>query len=148
MAANKLWDKTRTASENARSVLPVLAAEYFREGRKATKSRLSHERLHRFRLKTKRFRYMLEIFGPLYGPSFRRLLNSMREVQNHLGRMSDFATMHALFLDHPRFATSVKRRANKHAAAFRAYWISEFDAEGNEDRWVTYLGRFGRTRKG
>ena len=142
-----MWDKARTASENAKAELPKLAAEYFEEGRKATHSRLSPAELHRFRLKTKRFRYTLEIFGTLYGPAFERCLSRLREVQNHLGAISDFATMRDLFHDEPALAAEMKRRGDRRAAEFRAYWKGEFDAEGEEKRWQHYLGTFaGRKR--
>ena len=137
-----MWDKARTAPDNARAELPKLTAAYFEEGRKAAHSRLSPAELHRFRLKTKRFRYTLEMFSSLYGPAIERCLSRLREVQNHLGSISDFATMRDLFHDEPALEGEMKRRGDRRAAEFRAYWKAEFDAEGEEKRWLRYLSRF------
>src|SRR5580692_6953009 len=60
--------RSKSASENARSILPKMARRYFEAGRKAIEGKRPPGELHAFRLKTKRFRYTLELFSPLYGP--------------------------------------------------------------------------------
>ena len=137
----RTWDGARTAAENVRNVLPGLTARFYQAGRKAAHTELSHRKLHRFRLKAKRFRYTLELFQGFYGPSFGQLLTGLREIQNHLGKMSDCVSMEALFEAEPKLASAARRRATKHAAEFKTYWKDEFDGEGEEERWVRYLGR-------
>jgi hypothetical protein len=44
-----------------------------------------------------------------------------------------------LFEDDPALAQGARRRAAKHAEEFAAYWMGEFDKEGEEERWAGYL---------
>ncbi|HVT95744.1 MAG TPA: CHAD domain-containing protein [Bryobacteraceae bacterium] len=135
----ELWDPEAGAAENAHAVLPGLASQYFSAGRKAVREKASHRKLHRFRLKTKRFRYTLELFHEFYDASFDVRLCRIREIQTRLGKMSDHATMADLFEDDPALAQGARRRAAKHAEEFAAYWMGEFDKEGEEERWAGYL---------
>jgi len=63
------WDETATAARNARSELPMASQRYFRAGRETLGSETTPAELHAFRLRTKRFRYSLELFRPIYGPT-------------------------------------------------------------------------------
>ncbi len=71
-------------------VLPKMARKYFEAGRKAIEGKRPPDELHGFRLKTKRFRYTLELFRPLYGPNLDRYLKALRELQGALGKVSDY----------------------------------------------------------
>src|SRR5580698_2381850 len=79
-----------TAADNARLVLPKMARKYFNAGRKAIEGKRPPDELHGFRLKTKQFRYTLELFRPVYGPNLDRYLKALRELQGALGKVSDY----------------------------------------------------------
>ena len=85
------WDGTVTAAENARTMLPVLVESYFDSGRKLIARKHNAEKLHRFRLKTKQFRYTLEMFREVYGPNLESRLELLRPVQSALGDINDCA---------------------------------------------------------
>ena len=139
------WDVTATAAENAASYLPSLAHKYFGAGRTLLQKRPSARTLHRFRLETKRFRYTLELFRPCYGPGLDQRLAKLREIQNHLGEVSDCsATIELLGRAHEPFAAFLKHRMAAKMGALHNYWLEEFDAAGQETWWTQYLMRFVR----
>ena len=45
--------------------------------------------MHKFRLRTKRFRYTLEMFKDLYGPGMLKRIESLKQVQTYLGDIND-----------------------------------------------------------
>ncbi len=148
-------DSARSAAANARAALPRAAANYFEAGRQVVEGKTSSARLHRLRLETKRFRYTLEVFAPVYGPSIDRRIDSLRQVQDRLGRINDRASIRELLAD----AVPKKSPARKALTArldreiatgvgeFLAFWKNVFDAPGQRDQWVAYLGRFAGRRK-
>ena len=83
------WKLSHNAIENAGAKLPKLAEKYFRAGRRVADKKNTPEQLHRFRIQTKRFRYSLELFGPIYGPTLDRHIASLRGIQDALGKVSD-----------------------------------------------------------
>src|SRR5262249_5894171 len=91
---------SRNAAETAGAALPRMAVKYFKAGREAANGNPSPKELHRFRIATKRFRYSLELFRPIYGPSLERQLDALRKIQNVLGKLSDYHTMQSLFANH------------------------------------------------
>ena len=148
------WDRAKGPTENARTVLPVLASRYFGDGRRLLATDAPAEELHQFRLATKRFRYTLEFFRGLYGPSLDKRLSAVRQIQNHLGSMNDCTTTRDLLAkSFPRkgrrqFAAFLAAQEKDHADAFRRYWIESFDAPGQEKKWLDYLIHFaGRRRR-
>lgn len=153
MAKIPKWNQEAPPAQNAREKLPEMAAAYFDQGRKLLQENVPEEELHDFRLATKRFRYTLELFRPLYGPSLDARLASLRHVQTHLGELNDCATTRALVgvklagrVRKP-FLAFLEKAAQQHAAAFREYWRTTFDAPGQEQKWQEYLTRFaGRKR--
>jgi CHAD domain-containing protein len=130
-----------TVAEVLRVMLPRLARDYFAEGRAASAGPLPHGELHRFRLKSKRFRYTMEMFAPFYGPAFQKMLSKLRDVQSHLGKISDCATLAELFQDQPALTSEMIERGEKRAEDFRKYWKTGFDIPGEEARWTRYLAR-------
>jgi CHAD domain-containing protein len=149
------WDERRTPAENARAKLPSLVEEYFAEGRKLEPATNAGE-MHRFRLRTKRFRYTLELFRACYGPVFERRLDRLREIQQHLGEMNDCETALDL-LRATELLTSAQRakaerflraKAAEHQRGFLQYWREIFDAPGEEQSWVAYLARNARDAGG
>jgi CHAD domain-containing protein len=152
----KTWQPSESAAGNAKLVLPSLASQFFRAGRKAVESKLQPEQLHPFRIKTKRFRYTLELFRPCYGAGLEQKLAGLRKIQQYLGDISDCVTTQGLLdqselhdpndsFDAPEFLQS---RIEQKAEEFRRYWIETIDRSGQERQWTDYLRRFaGRGSK-
>ena len=150
------WNPSKSAAENAKLLLPRLAAVYFGAGRRITVKPLPPAKLHPFRLRTKRFRYTLELFRPCYGRGLGQRLDALRRIQQYLGDISDCTATRALLGAaagvQTRSGTSLSRFLNQRAAAraaeFRRYWTRTFDAFGREGWWTGYLVRFaGRVSK-
>jgi CHAD domain-containing protein len=141
-----IWRAEASAAENARQVLPEMARRFFRAGRKAAGPGTSFADLHRFRLKTKRFRYTLELFEPVYGPGLETRMKLLRQLQKFLGELNDCAQTQELLDGVPRGAARSLReflssRADEKAAAFREFWTGTFDRPGQEENWRRYLSR-------
>lgn len=151
----KIWQPPQSAADNAKRVLPAMAAEFFQAGRKVVGDELPPEELHAFRLETKRFRYTLELFRPCYGAGLDQRLAGLRRIQQYLGEISDCLTTLALLKDmrlrgseqRAGFADFLNTRATVRAAEFRKYWKETFDRPGQEQFWTGYLKRFAG-RKG
>ncbi len=143
------WVADTTAAENAQRELPLFAKDYFALGRKAARKQVSTERLHQFRLATKHFRYLLELFRPMYGPRLDSYIGELRKVQTLLGDLQDFAVTRDMVETGPEMGTTDARRAiefltkkeEKKRGEFREYWKAEMDAEGRETAWKNYLGK-------
>lgn len=146
------WSEAESVADNARVVLPPLAESYFDHGRKLLAHKRTSGKLHRFRLKTKKFRYTLELFRDVYGPSLKRRLELLRPIQSALGDINDCAaTLELLDRCLHKSEKPLKRyfheRAEKKTAEFEEYWRNTFDAPGQSEAWVNYLTRFAG-RKG
>src|ERR1700682_6385571 len=98
------WKPQLSAAENARAALPRLAEKYFEAGRKAASHGKLPTELHRFRIKTKHFRYTLEMFRPLYGRRIDSQIRRLEEIQGILGKMSDRHTISGLIDGNPALA--------------------------------------------
>ncbi len=139
------WVESATAPENAALELPKMARAYFRSGRALLKRKPSPRTLHRFRLESKRFRYTLELFRPCYGPGLEQRLAKLREIQTHLGEISDCsATIGLVGQSQKPFSAFLKRRMAAKTSALHLYWEQTFDAAGQEKWWTGYLARFAR----
>lgn len=133
------WRRSHAASANARAELPALAEEYFRTGRKAAAHKRSPRALHRFRIETKRFRYSLELFRPIYGPTLDRYLKMLHSIQDALGEVSDCHTILAVLAEDAAVRRKLERSMAKKAKEFRRVW-RRFDSAGELKRWKDYLG--------
>jgi len=149
------WIPSMKPATAARRELLPLARRYFSEGREATGAKTSAEKLHWFRLRTKRFRYTLELFRPLYGPGLEARLAMLRRIQQYLGEINDCTSMRALFapeqsVKSPRseqLLSSIDALAAEKTKEFLRYWRETFDAPDQEQRWLRYLRDFaGRAR--
>lgn len=132
------WKTLLNASANARKVLPKLAEEYFEAGRSAADGKKSPKKLHRFRIATKRFRYALELFGPLYDGTLERRLTSLRDLQDSLGKISDAQTILELVRGDKAFEARLQRVLKRRLKEFQQDW-REFDSRGQFERWKEYL---------
>jgi CHAD domain-containing protein len=143
------WNGEETPEWNARTVLPVLAAEYFEAGRKVQDPACTADDLHGFRLTSKRFRYTLELFRDLYGPGFEKYIQGIKDLQDQLGQISDCDTARSLLTPHmKRFPLARRKldafldsRCTASTTRFRELWRTVFDAAGRERKFVTFLKR-------
>lgn len=131
------WDDNISPEQNAGKRLPALLAKFYTAGRDVL-SNEDPKMLHQFRLRGKRVRYTLELFRPLYGKQFEELLRELKHAQTALGDINDCSSARELVDDRVfRFWLS-ERQANL-KEQFRTYWRNEFDAPGNEQKWLKYL---------
>jgi CHAD domain-containing protein len=127
-----------SAAQNARLVLPKMARKYFEAGRKAIVGKRPPEELHGFRLKTKRFRYTLELFRPLYGPNLDRYLKALRELQSALGKVSDYQAIQRVLASDRELKKQIEHTLKGKVKDLRHSW-RVFDSDGHLKRWRTYL---------
>jgi CHAD domain-containing protein len=138
---------SRNAAENARALLPKLAEKYFKAGRRAAADReRSPKQLHRFRLATKRFRYSLELFRPVYGPSLDRQLSALRGLQGVLGKLSDYHTVQTVLAGDQALEAKLEHATKKKLKEFRDLWAA-FGSLGACERWKAYLAKVPVKRK-
>jgi CHAD domain-containing protein len=140
------WDADLPVEVNARRRLPKLLARFYTAGREV----LAHEdpeTLHQFRLHGKRVRYSLELFRPVYGPRIEQLLKRLRRAQNTLGEINDCATARLIVPSSPEFHAWLEKRQAALHDEFRRYWLDEFDAPGEEKRWLRYLRTYARAKR-
>ena len=146
MSRKKLWSDKKTLRGNLQGRLPDLASRWIEEGRAALAPGTGWDELHRFRLATKRFRYTLELFRPVYGRGLEERLSALREVQTYLGDIND-AVVTAALIGQVDGAQAARQRLDRRAAAktraLRSYWKRSFDDAGTEGKWVEYLARPG-----
>jgi CHAD domain-containing protein len=151
---NPRWDQEHDAAENAARELPRLARAYFAYVRRELAKDPDPPRLHRLRLATKRLRYTVELFRPLYSRGLEARLAALRKVQQRLGHVNDAVASWTL-LDgklpkRSRHRTHMEKylhaRAAKEAKAFRKEWKEEFEAPGREEWWVSFLASPVRSR--
>jgi CHAD domain-containing protein len=133
------WRISQSAAENAALLLGRQAAKYFRVGRETVKKRTSSKDLHRFRIATKRFRYTLEMFRPIYGRSLGPRLKALRGLQDALGKVSDARTLIEMLPGDPGVRRELAHTLKQSAKQFRKEWKT-FDAPGSLREWKAYLG--------
>jgi CHAD domain-containing protein len=89
---------SRPVFKNFRRLLPKLLRCYFRRGRVlAADSQASSEQLHCFRIRTKRIRYVTELYAEIFERELRGALAQFRGIQQTLGAHQDQAMIAAYF---------------------------------------------------
>jgi len=139
------WKTSVNAATNARRVLPKLVEGYFDAGRKAAGGKRGSKALHRFRISTKRFRYALELFEPVYGASLKRRLKTLHTLQDALGKISDCQTILDMLEGDKAIEAKLERAMKRKSKEFRLQW-RKFDSNGQLKHWKNYLAR-GTARK-
>ena len=132
------WKPAQSAAENARTVLPRMARKYFEAGRKAIESDRPPDELHRFRLATKRFRYTLELFRPVYGAGMDSYLKSLRQLQGALGKVSDYRAIRRVLSEDRALKRQIDDAVKGKLKDLRRSWRA-FDSPGELKRWRAYL---------
>jgi CHAD domain-containing protein len=139
------WDDSISVAQNTRQRLPRQLEKFYAAGRDAA-AQDDPALLHKFRLEAKRVRYTLELFRPAYGPGLEIMLQALRRVQNALGEIQDCAA--ARLVDDPAFRKWADRHQRKLIGELRKHWAGEFDAPGEERRWLRYLKTAKRSGPG
>ena len=142
------WDADISPARNAKAALPKLARRWFKAGRRAFGAEVRNKDLHAFRLETKRFRYTLELFRPLYGPGLERRLELLKEMQGSLGELHDCATA-GEHLARAKAAENARKTmerhlakcADRHRAEILHLWEDEFNPARKREQWMRYLAR-------
>jgi CHAD domain-containing protein len=145
------WHADLTAAQNAKRRLPPLVSVYFNDGRKLMEGKPAPKDLHRFRLATKRFRCILEVFRPCYGKGLESRIDDLRGVQNRLGEINDCATTLAMLkppAKYKKIAAFLQSRTAERTDAFRQYWHQTFGPPEQESRWRRYFSSFAREESG
>jgi CHAD domain-containing protein len=145
--------------ETASRILPQIAADFVERGSAAAQSKVSLEKLHAFRIASKKFRYTLELFAPLYGSSLNSWLESIKGIQTVLGDINDCVTVSQMLADEKGAGPAIawlKKRERRKVERFSRLWLEEFgDQEGVRNRihWLSHPGPAikkpaGRSRTG
>jgi CHAD domain-containing protein len=127
-----------TSGENARRLLPPMLEDLFRAGRDAARPDSSRPSMHQFRLKTKRVRYTLELFDPVYGRKTKPMMASLKGLQEKLGAINDCATTLEMIRRNRAAGAAVRRLAGEREAEFRRYWKKRFGPR-ERARWKAVL---------
>jgi len=106
--------------------LPALAADFFQTGGAAVAPGSSYQTLHRFRLRSKRFRYTLERFERFYGSEMARGAKALKGLQDRLGAINDCVTTIDLLRDDPRAVAAIQKLLSELTHAFHTYWRTRF----------------------
>ncbi len=131
-----------TVEETAMRKLPRMAKEFFDRGRKTAASG-SAEKLHEFRIATKKFRYTLELLSPLYGPTLSARLERIRNMQALLGGINDCATVRQMVSRWSGGAgvdAELRKKQRKQTKEFQRQWTEEFGGPEKIQLWMDYLG--------
>jgi hypothetical protein len=134
------WKPSQSAAENARKILPRLVDKYFKAGRKASDGNRSPDELHQFRIKTKQFRYTLELVRALYGNRLDRELEPVRDLQSVLGKLHDYHILATMLKGDHALEAKLERLTKKKVKDFHEEW-AKFDADGQLERWKSLLTR-------
>lgn len=139
----------RPARENAARLLPRLAEKFFRAGDASVEDDLHSDEVHGFRIRTKRFRYVLEYFRPCYGKAMDAYLEAVRGLQAALGDLNDCHSTRVLLQDllqpgdpptrHKKLLGALDRRENDLFEKYRAYWNETLESLEYREKFVRYL---------
>ena len=118
---------TRSVQVNFRRIMPRLVRRYFRRGRRLAKSQPTNRELHQFRIRTKRIRYITEVYRELFPRAVGNSVGEFRRIQQILGFLQDQCMIQAYFerrLMHVRTpARQVEYLRVLHRARVRQNWL-------------------------
>jgi len=127
------------AAEIARGVLPGMTEELFQAGAEAAQAGSTHHQMHRFRLMTKRVRYTLEAFDPVYGAITIEIMESLKGLQEKLGAINDCAATLVMVARNRGASAAVGRLVRERELEFRMYWKRHFGPKV-KGQWKFVLG--------
>jgi CHAD domain-containing protein len=129
LAAGTDGDARIAVEQTAHRILPRMAADFVDRGNAASESKVSPEKLHAFRLASKKFRYTLELFAPLYDAALNGWLESIKAIQTVLGDINDCATVAQMLAGYKGSGateTWLKKRQRRKTEQFSKQWQEEF----------------------
>ena len=85
-------------------------------------------------------RYTLELFAPVYGAKTKKILESLKGLQEKLGAINDCATTLEMIRRDRAAAAAVRRLAGEREAEFRSYWKQHMGSPRERSRWKAVLG--------
>ena len=149
--ANAATANTDAASKapvarTAQRMLPAMAQEFLESGNEAARAKISPRDLHHFRIASKKFRYTLELFAPIYGPPLESSLERIRRTQELLGDINDCDTVRDLlsqFEDVEKMTSWLKKRQRRRIEEFQRYWMDTVAGGEETRRWRALLSRPG-----
>lgn len=130
--------------ETAGRALRGMTQDFLQRGGEASQAKASPRALHQFRIASKKFRYTLELFVPLYGPPLNRQLEDIKRTQTLLGDINDCVTVGELVAHYKggsALADWLKKRQRKRTEVFRQYWRKEFGGRESAPAWIDSLRR-------
>ena len=144
MKKKRIWKNKASVEDNVEKRLPKMARKYLARGAQALEAGGSWDDMHRFRLATKRFRYSLELFAPLYGPGMEARLEDLKKIQTLLGDANDCIVTAELLGDGAETEPARQRLREKAEAAtgkLQAWWGKTLHNPAAQQRWIAYLAR-------
>jgi CHAD domain-containing protein len=141
----KRWKNSLGLRDNLQARTPELVSAWFARGRAALNHDVPWAEMHEFRLRTKRFRYTLELLRPAYGPGLERKLKLLKKLQDYLGEINDAVVTAELLSEIPETEETreeLRAKAARLTDKLRAYWTETMDAAGEEQRWIRYLRQY------
>lgn len=130
-------------AETARRTLPHMAKDFLELGNSAAQAKSTPQKLHRFRVACKKFRYSLELFAPLYGSSLKRWIETIKHAQNLLGEVTDCATTAEIvsaYKDLRATSAWLRKRGRRKTEEFRQWWPDAFSSREVLRTWMRDLG--------
>jgi len=140
--------KGASVAEHFHKIYPKLVRRYFRKGGKLARRQAGPEELHRFRIRSKRLRYVTELYADLAPDHLRGTLRELRGIQELLGSMQDQSMIVAYFerrlmdVRTPQRQTEYMRvlhRARMRQSFFREQFFrrwARLEAQRTEKRWL------------
>ncbi len=129
-----------TVERIAVRTMPELGRRFFRAGEAAV-THSSGEKLHDFRILTKKFRYTLELFVPIYGPNAEEWTRDLRSVQSVLGDINDYRTVLSMATElgcGKKLKSALQRSERRKIRKFRDTWAERFSGPAI-GQWMSEL---------
>ncbi len=136
----------KSVEANYRRILPKLLRRYFKRGRKSARRHTPVPELHQFRIRTKRVRYIAELYEPLFRRELLRAVQRLRELQQILGDLQDQSMILAFFerriavtknsklqAEYARLMHQARQKQKECRRAFQSKW-AELERSGFENK--------------
>ena len=146
----------RRARENAARLVPKLARDFFQAGDASVEDDLKGEEVHRFRIRAKRFRYVLEYFRPCYGVALDAYLEGVKQLQAVLGDLNDCCSTRVMLAEllnpgdpparHKKLFAALERREKDLLEQYQTYWREAMENDEYRQKFLRYLTHPPRER--
>ena len=137
------WKLDQSLEANLSRSLPALAEEFFDSGTVALAAHASYQKLHKFRLQAKRFRYTLELFERFYGSEMASGTGILKELQDRLGGINDCVTTIVILERDRRAVAAVGKLLRQRKALLQTSARSQFSPR-KLDWWKRWLAQPAR----